>query len=159
MVRFRLPAIVGVFVVSLVLAFPASASPPTVGTGTGLITSVSIVPIRTAGGNVTQERDLGGEIHGTLDGTFAEHVVGVIHGTSLLTFQGTMTFTGTVGECGSGTVTLGVTGHRDAGAPVSESSATVRVIDAASNTIAVHGVGTVDQSGPVLTYQVQYSCQ
>ena len=159
MLRVRFLAIFGVFVTALVLAVPVLASPPTAGTGTGTITSVSITPVRSAGGNVTQERDLQGSIAGDLSGTFTEHVRGVIHKTGLLTFQGTMTFTGTVAGCGSGTVTLALSGHRDAAAPVTESTASVRVIDAASNTIAVKGVGTVYQNGTALTYDVQYHCK
>jgi hypothetical protein len=112
--------------------------------------------VRVAGGNVFQDRDLVGTVSGTLDGTFEENVSGVIHASGLVTFQGTMTFTGTVAGCGSGTLTLGVSGQGVAGAPVTESS--VRVIDSAANTIQAHGTGTVSQVGPNLTYEIQYTC-
>jgi hypothetical protein len=109
-----------------------------------------------AGGNVIQERVLTGTVTGTLQGTFEEHVRGVIHPNGLVTFEGTMTFTGSVAGCGTGTLTLGVTGQGVTGVPVTES--TVRVINAAANTLAVRGVGTVSQTGPFMTYQVQYQC-
>jgi hypothetical protein len=95
-------------------------------------------------------------VTGTLQGTFDEQVRGVIHPTGLVTFEGTMTFTGTVQGCGTGTIKLGVSGQGVSGAPVSESR--VRVIESASNTLAVHGVGTVSQVGPNLTYTIQYQC-
>jgi hypothetical protein len=101
-------------------------------------------------------RDLAGTVSGTLQGTFVEHVRGVIHPGDLVTFQGTMTFTGTLQGCGAGTINLGVSGQGVSGAPVSESS--VRVIDAASNTLSVHGVGTVNQTGTALAYAIQYQC-
>ena len=141
---------------TLVVAAPVAAAPPTNGSGTGTIGLRAVTPVRVAGGNVFQERDLAGTVGGTLDGTFEEHVSGVIHGSGLVTFQGTMTFTGTVEGCGSGTLTLGVSGQGVAGAPVTESS--VRVIDSADNTLAVHGTGTVSQAGPALTYEIQYEC-
>ena len=141
---------------TLIVAAPVAAAPPTTGSGTGTIGLRSVTPVRVAGDNVFQERDLAGTVSGTLVGTFEEHVSGVIHGSGLVTFQGTMTFTGTVDGCGSGTLTLGVSGKGVAGAPVTESS--VRVIDSADNTIAVHGTGTVSQVGPTLTYEIQYQC-
>ena len=143
-------------VATLIVAAPVTAAPPAQGSGTGTIGLRAVTPVRTAGGNVFQDRDLVGTVSGTLSGTFTEHVSGVIHPTGQVNFQGTMTFTGTVDGCGTGTVTLGVTGQGVAGAPVTESS--VRVIDSADNTIAVHGTGTVSQVGPSLTYEIQFQC-
>ncbi len=159
MTRFRVFAIVGALVGAMVLTFPALASPPTSGSGTGTVTSLSIASSRNAGNNVIQERDLEGTIDsGALSGTFTEHVRGVIHKDGLLTFEGTMTFTGSVEGCGSGMVTLGVSGFRAAGAPAAESTASIRVIQGAANTIGVHGLGTVYQDGLNLTYDVRYHC-
>jgi hypothetical protein len=152
----RLREIVAGIIVALIVAAPASASAPTVGTGSGTIAVRSITPVRAAGGNLIQERELAGTVTGALEGTFVQQVQGVIHPSGLVTFAGTMTFTGTVAGCGSGTLTLGVSGQGVAGAPVTESR--VRVINAAANTIAVHGVGTVSQTGPSVTYVVQYQC-
>jgi hypothetical protein len=129
---------------------------PTSGSGIGTIGSLSITPVRRADGNTIQERELKGTVSGTLVGTFEEQVRGVIHPTGLVTFQGTMTFTGTVDGCGTGTIKLGVSGQGVTGAPETQSS--VRVIDSASNSLAVHGVGTVTQRGPALTYTIQYQC-
>jgi hypothetical protein len=157
MTRFRLlTTIVGV-VAAFILALPASASPPVVGTGTGTISIRSITPILTPDGHSIEQRELEGTVLGSLEGTYVQHVRGVVHSTGLVTFQGTMTFTGTVEGCGSGTLTLGITGQGVAGVPVTE--ARVRAINAASNTIAAYGAGTVSQVGPNLTYEVKYQCR
>ncbi len=156
MARFRILAIVGALVGALVLAFPALASPPITGSGTGLVTSITTTSSRSAGPNVIEERDVAGTISGDLNGTFTEHVRGVIHKDGLLTLQGTLTFTGTIEGCGSGMVTLGVSGRRASAADVIVSN--VRVIHSASSSIAVSGVGTVIQDGPFLTYDVRYHC-
>jgi hypothetical protein len=156
MVGSRLVAAIGALIAALTLSVPVSASAPQTGTGTGTIGLRSITNVRSADGNLIQERDLAGTVSGTLDGTFVEHVRGVIHSTGLVTFQGTITFTGTLAGCGSGTLTLGVSGQGVAGAPVTDSS--VRVIETASNTISARGVGTVSQTGPSLTYDIQYQC-
>jgi len=152
----RLVTAIAALVLALTLSAPASASAPLTGSGTGTIGLRSVTIVRSADGNSIQERDLAGTVSGTLDGTFTEHVRGVIHPNGLVTFQGTMTFTGTVAGCGSGTLTLGVSGQGVTGQPVTDSA--VRVIETASNTISARGVGTVSQTGPLLTYQIQYHC-
>jgi hypothetical protein len=152
----RLLATICALGAALTLALPVSAAVPTNGSGTGTIGSVLVTPVRQADGNVIQKRDIAGTVSGTLSGTFVEHVRGVIHPSGQVTFEGTMTFTGAVQGCGTGTVNLGVSGQAVAGIPTSHSS--VRVIDSASNTLAVHGVGTVSQTGPALTYTIQYQC-
>jgi hypothetical protein len=152
----RLVATIAMLTATFLLAAPASASALLTGTGTGTVQHLSIKTVRAADGNVIQERDLAGTVTGTLQGTFIEQVRGVIHPTGLVTFEGTITFIGTVAGCGSGTLTLGVSGQGATGAPVTDSQ--IRVIDAASNTIAAHGVGSVSQTGPLLNYQLQYHC-
>jgi hypothetical protein len=135
----------------------AGAGPPREGSGTGLVTGLEILSSRNAGSNVIQERRLTGTVQGTLEGTFVEHVRGVIHGNGLVTFQGTMEFTGTLADCGTGTLTLGLTGRGQAGAPVTE--ATVQPIRRGSNTLAASGTGTVSQVGPNMTYEIRYVCR
>jgi hypothetical protein len=157
MTRFRLLTTIGGVIAALILTLPASASPPMVGTGTGTIGVRSITTILTPNGHSIEERELEGTVSGSLEGTYVQRVRGVVHSTGLVTFQGTMTFTGTVAGCGSGTLTLGVTGQGVSGVPVTE--ARVRAINAAANTIAAHGSGTVSQVGPNLTYEVQYQCK
>jgi len=152
----RLFAGVAAAAATLIVAASVAAAPPAAGSGTGTIALRAVTPVRIAGGNVFQDRDLAGTVSGTLVGTFEEQVSGVIHASGLVTFQGTMTFTGTLAGCGSGTLTLGVTGRGIAGAPVTESN--VRVIDSADNTISAHGTGTVSQVGPNLTYEITYQC-
>lgn len=134
-----------------------AAGPPVTGAGTGTVASLEITSAREAGGNVIQDRTLTGTVTGTLEGSFEQHVRGVIHGDRLVTFQGTLTFTGTLEGCGEGTITLGVSGHGVPGVPVTES--TVRVINQSSNTIDVTGVGTVSQVGPAMEYELRYVCR
>jgi hypothetical protein len=139
---------------------PALSGPPLAGTGTGEILTLEITSSREAGGNRIESRELTGRVDGTLQGEFVEHVSGVVHRDGRVTFSGTMVFTGTVGDCGEGTITLGLSGRGEvpmAGFPVTEAS--VRVIDQAANTVAVSGVGTVQQEGPFLTYAIQYVCR
>jgi hypothetical protein len=50
---------------------------------------------------------------------------------------------------------MGISGQ---GTGAQGTEAQIRVIDAGSNTIAAHGVGTLSQTGPLLTYQMQYQC-
>jgi hypothetical protein len=140
-------------------AAPASASgPPLEGSGTGLVTALSIDSVRAAGSNSIQERTLTGTVDGVLRGTWEQQVRGVVHDGRLVTFQGTMTFSGTLEGCGAGTITLGVSGRGTPGAaPVTE--AQVRVIDQPSNTIDVTGVGTVEQTGPFMTYDIRFVCR
>jgi hypothetical protein len=133
------------------------AGPPQQGSGTGLITSLEILSRRNAGPNEVQERRLSGTVEGTLNGTFVQHVRGVIHPNGQVTFQGTMEFTGTLAGCGSGTLLLGLTGKGETGLPVTE--ATVRPIKQAGNTLATNGVGTVRQVGPLLSYDLRYLCR
>src|SRR3954454_12571375 len=108
----------GLAAATLIVAAPVAAAPPLTGSGTGTVGLRSVTPVRVAGGNVFQDRDLVGTVSGTLVGTFEEQVSGVIHASGLVTFHGTMTFTGTVAGCGSGTLTLGFSGQGVAGAPV-----------------------------------------
>jgi hypothetical protein len=140
----------------LALAAPASAQPPRTGTGSGTIEIRDISPVREAGGNLIQERSLEGTVTGALVGTYTEEVKGVIHKSGLVTFQGTMEFTGTVEGCGEGTFTLGLSGRGVAGDPVTD--ATARVINHAANTLNIAGVGTLRQVGLTFTYEVQYVC-
>lgn len=149
-------AAIAVTALTALLGAPAAAAPPMEGSGTGTITSVEITSSREAGGNVIQERTLTGTVSGTLDGTFVEHVRGVIHDRGHVTFQGTMQFTGTVEGCGAGSVTLGLSGRGVAGLPVTD--AQMRVISHATNTIDVTGTGTVHQQGPSLVYDIRYVC-
>lgn len=135
----------------------AAADTPESGSGTGVITGLEVVSQRTAGRNSIQERVLTVAVTGTLEGELVQHVRGVVHDGQFVTFQGTATFTGTMEGCGEGTLTLGLSGKGSAGPhPVTE--ATVQVIDQSSNTIGARGVGTVSQDGPLMTYEIQFTC-
>jgi hypothetical protein len=134
-----------------------AAGPPQKGTGTGTITSFEITSSRDAGPNRIQERRLEGTLDGTFQGTFVELVSGVIHPNGLVTFQGTLEFTGTIDGCGAGALTGALSGQGQSGLPVTE--AALRVIDQPSNTLHVTGKGTVRQVGRDMTYEVQYVCR
>jgi hypothetical protein len=141
---------------ALVVTVPGLASPPVSGSGTGTVTSRVILSSRQAGENVIQERENRGTVTGTLTGTWVEEAHGVIHPTGRVTFAGVMTFTGTVDGCGSGTLTLGFSGHGIVGAPVTESR--VSVIHEGGSTLRVEGEGIVHETGPALTYELHLHC-
>ncbi|MPY98081.1 MAG: hypothetical protein GEU97_08780 [Actinophytocola sp.] len=143
----------------LTLAAPTAASgPPLAASGEGVITSVEETSSRDADGNRIAERRLEGFLTGTLEGTFVEEVRGVVHDNGQVTFQGTLEFTGTVGECGDGTVHGRLSGKGTAGEnPRTEARATL--VDHASSTVDAAGTGVVVQDGPFLTYDIQYSCR
>jgi len=143
-----------------VAANPNNPGPPVQGSGKGLITGLEIIPIREVGGNSFEERILTGTATGTLEGTFVQDTQGVVHKSGRVVFDGTMTFTGQVGDCGEGTLTLSVSGRGhvpEPGFPITEAS--VRVINQAANTVDVTGTGTVFQEGPFLTYVIEYVCR
>jgi hypothetical protein len=153
-------AVVVVVASLMLLAAPVGAAgPPVTGSGSGAFTSLEITSERNAGGNSIQDRTLTGVVFsGPLSGSIVQNVTGTVHRNGQVTFRGTMVFTGTIDGCGSGTVTLGVSGRGLAGAnPVTVSQ--VRVINQASNTVAVTGQGTVYQDGPNLSYQITYTCR
>jgi hypothetical protein len=142
---------------AVVLAAPLPAGPPMTGSGTGMIQTLVITSSRAAGGNVIQERTLTGTVAGTMTGTFVEHVRGVIHSNGHVTFSGTLEFTGTLAGCGTGTLLLRLAGQGAAGLPVTE--ARLVPIMGPRSTIAAHGVATVSQVGPFMTYEVRYTCR
>ncbi|KAB1188107.1 MULTISPECIES: hypothetical protein [Haloferax] len=138
----------------------ASAQQPQMGTGTGQITNLEITNTRYADGVRHEDRHLEGTISGTLDGTFEEDVSGTVFPSGRVVLHGTMTFTGQVADCGTGTLHLKVSGQgtvTDPAGPIVDS--TVRVVDQAANTLNVTGQGTVRQEGPNLSYDVQYRCR
>jgi hypothetical protein len=142
---------------ALTCAAPLTASAPVTGSGSGTIAVREVTTIRQPGGNVIQERTLEGVVTGTLQGAFVDHVRGVIHKSGLITFHGTMTFTGAVAGCGSGTLTVGLTGTGTAGAPVTTTA--LHVIEHGRNTLPVHGIGTVHQVGASFTYHIRFHCE
>jgi hypothetical protein len=138
--------------------FSVGAGPPQTGSGSGMITSLEILSSRDVGPNRIQERTITGVMQGALQGTFVEHARGVIHATGLVTYQGRFEFTGTVEGCdGAGTLTASLSGRGEAGLPVTEAS--FRVIDQATSTLRVAGTGTMQQVGPLFTYEVRYVCR
>ncbi|WP_435103794.1 hypothetical protein [Arhodomonas sp. AD133] len=153
----------------LLLTASATASgPPLTGSGDGMFTGVEVTSERQAGVNSIQTRTLHGVItSGPLDGSFIQHVSGVVNQqTGRVTFDGVLIFTGTVEGCSEegqvDTVTLGLSGRGQAGtSPVTEASFRVidRRLDEGANTLPVTGQGTVNQNGNILTYDLQYKCR
>lgn len=154
---FRTLVMVVASAAALAYALPVAAAPPLSGSGTATIERVEVEVIREAGGNVTEVRQIHGTVHGAIEGTFEETVTGVVHDSGLVTFHGTMTFTGTVADCGDGTFKVGVTGRAEAGVPTAE--ATFRAINQAENTLPITGTGTLQQTGPNIEYDVRYTCR
>lgn len=137
-------------------AVPAAATgPPLSGSGEGVITSVEETSSRDANGNRIAERRLEGFMNGALEGTFVEVVRGVVHDNGEVTFHGTLDFTGTVAECGSGVVNARLSGKGTAGANP-QTTARFTSVDESST---ASGTGVVVQDGPFLSYDVQYQCR
>lgn len=135
--------------------------PPVSGSGDAVITNLEVFPVREVGGNTFEDRVLQGRtLSGPLDGTFEQKVSGKVHENGRVVFRGRMEFTGTVGDCGEGTINLGISGRGDVpepGLPITEASA--RVINQAANTVDVTGTGNLSQEGPFLTYDIRYVCR
>ena len=135
--------------------------PPVSGSGEAVITNIDVFPVREVGGNTFEDRVLTGKtLSGPLDGTFIQTVSGTVHANGRVVFRGRIAFTGSVDDCGEGTIDLGVSGRGDVpepGFPITEAS--VRVINQATNTIDVTGTGTLSQRGPNLSYDIQYVCR
>jgi hypothetical protein len=148
-----LRAAVAAGVSALALATPVVAA-PIEASGTGTVEVRSVATIRQADGNVIQERTITGTVSGALEGTYVEHVRGVIQASGRLVFHGTLTFTGTVAGCGSGTVALALEGRGIAGAPLTEG----RLATTGQNSLGLHGTGTFAQSATSIAYEAQFVC-
>ncbi len=148
----------------LVGAFAAPASAQSQlqqATGSGFITDLEIVSEEFAGPNRIEVRQITGQVFGDLQGTWTQNVRGVVHPDGRVTFNGTWEFTGEAGDCGIGTVSGRLTGHGDTG-PLPDFPATTaqaRITNQPSNTVPVVGQGTLDQTGPLITYDLQYRCR
>lgn len=138
---------------------PAAAQgPPRTGDGTGGIWLVDETSSRDAGRNRIATRELAGVlVSGPLQGTFEQEVRGVVHASGRVTFQGTMSFTGTAAGCGEVAVVARLTGRGQAGpAPVTDGTFTIIGQTAGA---PVTGHGTVHQNGGEISYEVQYVCR
>jgi hypothetical protein len=159
MPRMATTALLATLALLLASALPAAGSSPLQqGSGEGQIVIAQIDEVAAPGGNSIQERVINGTVEGALEGTFVQDVRGVVRRDGQVTFQGTMTFTGTIGDCGEGTITLGLTG-KGAGGPLPVTESRVRPIRQAGNDIAVVGQGTVSQDGLDVTYELTYRCR
>ena len=149
-------AALGAGAAALVLAGAPAASPPTEGSGVGLIVVRSISSSRDADGNVIQVREAAGPIAGAFDGVYDETVRGVIHKDGIVTFHGLMHFTGAAGDCGTGTITLEFEGKAIAGTGISEGR--LRTIDDGAATVDVHVIGTFQEFATFFTYAGRFHC-
>lgn len=156
-----LALVTAVAMLVIVAASSWAERPPETGTGTGVITTVETIDgPRDTGPNRVETRRLTGTLDGALQGTFFEEVRGVVSADGEVRFQGTAVFDGALDGCGSGTVDLRVNGRGQAGqAPgLPATVADVRIVDQASNTLAVTGHGTITQEGADLTYDIAFHC-
>lgn len=147
------PTLLCVTLTALTAVASASAALMT-GSGTGTVALRSVEIVRQADGNVIQERSLTGTVSGALNGTYVEHVRGVVKKSGDVTFEGTMVFEGDVAGCGAGTLVLRVEGKAVSGLPTSEG----RLTTIGGGTVDVRGIATFSQVGPALSYEAQYSC-
>jgi hypothetical protein len=141
---------------ALLAAQPTAATPPTEGSGVGMVLARSIDSTRDADGNVIQTRSASGTISGAFDGIYEETVRGVIHKDGIVTFHGLMHFTGAAADCGVGTVTLEFEGKAVAGLPVSEGR--LRTIDEGGSNVPVHVIGTFSETATIFTYDGEFHC-
>lgn len=144
-------------VIPLVSAGPSWAATRLSGSGNGYVTGNVVTSTREAGPNHIVQRDITGVLSGPLDGTFTEHVVGVVHPDGMVTFQGTLTLTGSVDGCGEGILVGRLQGRGQANPPVTDARAAI--IDQSASTVGATGQGTVHQDGPELSYTFRYSCR
>ncbi len=149
---------------AMLLALAASSwaqGPPVTGTGTGiLVQEPEVLDSREAGNNRIETRELIVELEGALEGTFTQEVRGVVSADGQVRFQGTGEFEGTLEGCGEGTSHFRLNGRGQAGEFPDFPATTVNaaVVDQASSTLPATGRGTFSQTGPFLTYEIQYVC-
>jgi hypothetical protein len=143
--------------IPLATAGPSWSAPPISGSGAGQVTGDEVTSTRFSGQNRIVERDITGFLTGALEGSFTEHVVGVVHPDGTVTFGGTLSLTGTVEGCGTGTVTGRLQGRGQASPPVTDAVAAVTGLS--GSTVGLSGHGTVHQEGASLSYSFQYSCR
>ncbi len=158
----------GALAAVMLLAAPAAGQglgPPLEGSGTGVIIfeTMQQEEIRAPGGNSLQNRILEGTAEGALEGDFVHTTTGMVHRNGHVTFQGTLEFTGTIAGCGDEehTLTIGLAGRGEAGAPpgLPATTSQVRVIGGPSDTLHANGQGTLTQVGPMITYDLRYRCR
>lgn len=139
--------------VSIVATTGASASPPTLASGTVGNTSATFNSVRASGGNLIVELSATAAYTGTFTGTSTLEGRLIIHADGSATFHDVETFTGTVNGV-AGTVTFALNGSNN---PAQEVHATATIIDAGGDLAGLQGVlqevGTVVfPTGPVGTY-------
>ena len=160
-----LKLVVATAVAFLLIAAPASASPPLQGSGESMITGLVVGSDRSPGAssNSIQERTLTGIVtSGPLaGGSFEQTVIGMVRPNGQVTFQGHLIYTGPVQGCGEEIHTLHLAvqaGHGLGGEPPEfpATRANVRVISDSDSTITGHG--TIVQVGFSLSYDIRYRC-
>jgi hypothetical protein len=132
-------------VVAVVAAFGAAPSagsgPPNPATIQGVRLTETTTFVKSAGGNTFLDFSSTGTYSGTFTGTYVEEIDVVVHPNGLSNFHGTVTFTGTVAGCGSGTIIFAIVGRADFNVvptPVTATAATL----VGKGTLPVHA--TID---------------
>jgi hypothetical protein len=138
---------------ALGFATASGADPPQQATGSGVVGAPVPTNVRQADGNVLADITQSGVLTGTFSGTIQTTGRLIIHADGRVDVYGFVTFTGAT-PCGSGTVLFVGSDQTMAGV----GSGTVRTVDAAANTVAIHSVDNLALVGSAFTYSGTYHC-
>jgi hypothetical protein len=156
----RLGALLAAAGLAVLLPVPAgAASRPQPASGTFVITSMTPISTRQAGGNTIVVVKIDGMATGTFAGPFTETDREVIHPTGLVTLVGKGMQSGTLGTCGTGSARY-VTEVRETATTLSGRLQFIDQAGSTSSPMKVHSVDTftVDATTGQITYAGTYHC-
>ena len=151
----RVPAVLAAAGLAVLLPGPAwAAGGPQPASGTILITSTTVNSVSTAGGNTFVVFTASGILTGTFDGPFTETDREVIHADGSIMVHTDGIQSGTLGTCGTGTVSYII---ESSGTP-SALTGRYQLNDQGASTstpLKIHSVGTL--AGSTMTGQFTYT--
>jgi len=153
-VRFLISVVLSMLIVAS--AGYARRSKPQPAEGTVFVAAFTPTDVREADGNTFVEGIATGTFTGTFTGSFAEHLTEIIHPSGDINFHGEIVFTGTVDDCGSGTVLL-----RDEGTGIGAgafSEAKVVTVDQGASSVDVHANLDINFAGFRGAYTGTFQC-
>jgi hypothetical protein len=156
----RLGALLAAAGLAVLLPVPAgAASGPQPASGTFVITSMTPLSTRQAGGNTIVVVKIDGTATGTFAGPFTETDREVIHPTGLVTLVGKGMQSGTLGTCGTGSARY-VTEVRETATTLSGRLQFIDQAGSTSSPMKIHSVDTftVDTTTGQVTYAGTYHC-
>jgi len=144
--------IVAAAAAGMLIAAPAThASVPITGTGTGVLTSVTVIDIRFADGNTFITTEATEIHHGVQEGTVTLISTFAIHPSGSLTYHGTGTCACTV----AGRTGTFVYSYEGRGESISSPfTGTFRILDGDGELATLRGQGTFD--GPLYTFDYHF---